>query len=225
MQKGLCVRFRHWECLHERVVEQRPSPWSLQCVVDEILDTPLPDVVPLRRSRVADRRFGQKAKVLRTPFKFRLLRRGGEQQCAVSIVTRACLELSGDRVFSPLAWLLGAVSAISRSEPHVHCCRESAARVCKCMIRHMPWSEQEGASPFYLRLVIPGSWWWRDVWCGWTKPGKQTRVDYPQIHDQAQEQLWGVGDHTTFTRRKYNKEKTKIHKRPQGTMSRTRRQI
>lgn len=85
------------------MVEQRPSPGSLECIVDEILDAPFPDVVPLHGPRVTYRRFGQKAKVLRAPFKFRLPRRGGEQQRAVPLVARACLELTGHRVFPPLA--------------------------------------------------------------------------------------------------------------------------
>lgn len=144
----MCVCFRHCECLHKRVVEQRPSSWSLECVVDEILDFPLPDVVTLHGPRVAYRRLGQKAKVLRAPFKFRLLRRRGEQQRTVPFMARACLELPSHRVFPPLAWVLGAASAISRPEPHVHCCRASPARVCKCVLRRMPWSEQEDASPF-----------------------------------------------------------------------------
>lgn len=44
---------------HERVVEQGPSSRPLQSVVDQVLDLPLADVIPLGRPGVAQGGFGQ----------------------------------------------------------------------------------------------------------------------------------------------------------------------
>ncbi len=54
---------------HERVVEQRPSSRPLQRVVEQVLDPPLADVIPLGRPGVVQGGLGQQpdADALRAP--------------------------------------------------------------------------------------------------------------------------------------------------------------
>lgn len=123
--------------LHKRVVKQRPSSWSLERVVDEVLDPSLPDIIPLHGARVAQGRLGEQTDVLRAPFEVRFPARTDEKQCAVPFLPRALFQVSGQRAL-PLARVLGTVSGISGPDPHVHCSRASAPRVWKSGMGRMP---------------------------------------------------------------------------------------
>lgn len=126
-----------WVHLHKRVVEQRPSSWSLERVVDEILYPSLPDIIPLHGTRVAQGRLSEQTDVLRAPFEVRFPPRADEQQRAVPFLPGALLQVSGQRAL-PLSRVLGTVSGISGPDSHVHCSRASAPRVWKSGMGRMP---------------------------------------------------------------------------------------
>lgn len=71
---------------HERVVEQRPASRPLQRVVDQVLDPPLADVIPLNRPGVVQGGLGQQsdADALRSPLE--VIPAGSHQQQGAILV-------------------------------------------------------------------------------------------------------------------------------------------